>query len=66
MGSNWIRTVDARKLVALRISLYGLDVRGGVLPVSRGPADTLEAVAFRIKVSSVMEEARAPCLSSFL
>jgi len=36
-GSNWIRTVDARKLVALRISLQALEVRGGVQLAEKRP-----------------------------
>ena len=43
------------------LALKALDVRGGVLPVSQGPADTLEVVAFRNEVSSEVEEGRTPC-----
>jgi hypothetical protein len=58
--------VDVRKLVALRMSLQALKVRGDVLPASQGPADTLEFVALRIEKSSVVEEGYTPCLSSFV
>jgi hypothetical protein len=46
--------------------LQALEVRGDVLPASQGPADTLEFVALRIEVSSVVEQGCTPCLSSFV
>lgn len=55
--------MNVRKPVALRISIQALEVRGGVLPDSQGLADTLEAVAFRMEASSMVEEGRAPCPS---